>query len=78
MNTPWREKIGYSVRFIVCILTMETVLHTMYVIAIKDTSAWASDGPAELSLIGLWNLVVVWLKVSWTRLKSDSDSQHSY
>jgi hypothetical protein len=42
---------------------METVLHTMYVIAIKDTSAWDGDSPAELSMIGLWNLVVVWMKV---------------
>jgi hypothetical protein len=36
----------------------------MYVVAIKDTSAWAGDGPADLSMIGFWNLVVVWLKVS--------------
>jgi len=48
---------------------MESVLHTMYVVAIKDTSAWAGDGPADLSMIGFWNLVVVWLKVR---------SSHSY
>ena len=42
---------------------METMLHTLYVVAIKDTSAWDGDSPAELSMIGLWNLVVVWLKV---------------
>lgn len=35
----------------------------MYVVAIKDTSAWNGDGPADLSMIGFWNLVVVWLKV---------------
>jgi len=43
---------------------MEAILHTMYVVAIKDTSAWEGDTPAELSMIGFWNLVVVWLKVS--------------
>jgi hypothetical protein len=43
---------------------METVLHTMYVVAIKDSAAWEGDSPAEMSMIGLWNLVVVWLKVS--------------
>jgi len=42
---------------------METVLHTMYVVAIKDTAAWEGDTPAEVSMIGFWNLVVVWLKV---------------
>lgn len=44
-------------------MTMETMLHSMYVVAIKDTAAWDGDSPAELSMIGLWNLVVVWLKV---------------
>ncbi len=42
---------------------MESVLHTMYVVAIKDTAVWAGYGPADLSMIGLWNLIVVWLKV---------------
>lgn len=42
---------------------MESVLHTMYVVAIKNTAAWEGDSPAELSMIGFWNLVIVWLKV---------------
>jgi hypothetical protein len=46
---------------------MESILHTMYVVAIKDTAAWAADGAADLSMIGFWNLVVVWLKVSEDR-----------
>jgi D-alanyl-lipoteichoic acid acyltransferase DltB (MBOAT superfamily) len=46
---------------------MEAVLHTMYVVAIKDTKAWAGDSPADLSMIGFWNLVIVWLKVSLSR-----------
>jgi D-alanyl-lipoteichoic acid acyltransferase DltB (MBOAT superfamily) len=50
-------------------LTMELILHTMYVVAIKDTSAWDGDGAADLSMIGFWNLVVVWLKVSWVLLR---------
>jgi len=58
-----REQLTYAFRFIICMLTMETVLHTMYVVAIKDTAAWDDDTPAELSMIGFWNLVVVWLKV---------------
>jgi D-alanyl-lipoteichoic acid acyltransferase DltB (MBOAT superfamily) len=58
-----REQLSYAFRFLFCLLTMETMLHSMYVVAIKDTSAWDGDSPAELSLIGLWNLVVVWMKV---------------
>lgn len=36
----------------------------MYIVAIKDSAAWAGDSPADLSMIGFWNLVIVWLKVS--------------
>lgn len=60
---PWREKISYGLRLVFCFLTMESVLHTMYVVAIKDTQAWEGDSPADLSMVGFWNLVVVWLKV---------------
>lgn len=44
---------------------MELVLHFMYVVAIKDRKAWMGDSPAEIAMIGFWNLIVVWLKVSW-------------
>jgi D-alanyl-lipoteichoic acid acyltransferase DltB (MBOAT superfamily) len=56
---------------------METVLHTMYVVAIKDSAAWEGDSPAEMSMVGFWNLVVVWMKVSRSRYSfvSQSDSQ---
>lgn len=43
---------------------MEFILHTMYVVAIKDRKAWAGDTPAQISMIGFWNLIIVWLKVS--------------
>jgi D-alanyl-lipoteichoic acid acyltransferase DltB (MBOAT superfamily) len=44
-------------------LTMEFILHFMYVNAIKDSKAWAGSTPMQLSMIGFWNLIVVWLKV---------------
>ena len=52
---------------------MEFILHFMYVVAIKDTSAWYGDSVAELSLIGFWNLIIVWLKVrrEWYLSKRD-------
>jgi hypothetical protein len=57
-------KILYLIRFVVCYLTMECVLHFMYVVAIKDTKSWIGDSPAEIAMIGFWNLIVVWLKVN--------------
>lgn len=62
-SIPLRSTMGYLVRFLVCILTMEFVLHFMYVVAIKDTKAWHGYSAAELSMIGFWNLIVVWLKL---------------
>jgi hypothetical protein len=45
---------------------MECILHYMYVVAIKDRKAWVGDSPAEIALLGFWNLIVVWLKASST------------
>lgn len=35
----------------------------MYVVAIKDTRAWHGLSPLQLSMVGFWNLVIVWMKV---------------
>ncbi|KAJ8588133.1 MBOAT-domain-containing protein [Rhizopogon salebrosus TDB-379] len=56
-------QIRYLFRFLFSLLTMEFILHHMYVVAIKDTKAWVGDTPLELSMIGLWNLIIVWLKL---------------
>lgn len=58
-----RQRISYLVRFAACMLTMESIIHTMYVVAMKDARAWEGAGPAALSMIGFWNLVIVWLKL---------------
>lgn len=46
---------------------MEFILHFMYLVAIKDVGerAWGEMGPAELSMLGFWNLIIVWLKVNF-------------
>ncbi|KAJ9110167.1 hypothetical protein QFC20_003019 [Naganishia adeliensis] len=63
-NPPTRQALfSYAMRFATCFLTMELVLHYMYVVAIKDSGAWQGDTPAELCMIGFWNLIVVWLKL---------------
>lgn len=51
---------------------MEFLLHYMYVNAIKDAKAWRDATPEELSMIGFWSLIFVWLKVSqsdWNHIK---------
>ncbi|GJJ08164.1 hypothetical protein Clacol_002372 [Clathrus columnatus] len=55
--------LGYAIRFIFTLLTMEFILHYMYVVAIKDTKAWYGDSPMQLCMIGFWNLIIVWLKL---------------
>jgi D-alanyl-lipoteichoic acid acyltransferase DltB (MBOAT superfamily) len=44
---------------------MELILHYMYVNAIKDVKAWKEATPVQLSMIGFWNLIIVWLKVGY-------------
>ena len=58
-----RTVVSYAVRLVICLLTMEFVLHFMYVNAIKDSKAWEGATALELSMIGFWNLIVVWLKL---------------
>ena len=65
LGVKWRSTFNYLVRFVVCIMTLEFILHCMYVVAIKDTKAWQGTNAAELSMIGFWNLIIVWLKVNW-------------
>lgn len=64
-ETSPRALLAYALRFFACLLTMEIVLHTMYVVALKDAGKgwWNGMTPAEVSLVGFWNLIIVWLKV---------------
>lgn len=55
--------ISYAVRFVICILTMEFVLHYAYVVAISKRKAWTGDTPFQISMIGLFNLNIIWLKL---------------
>lgn len=55
--------LRYLFRFLVSFFLMEFILHFMYVVAIKDEKAWTGMSPAQISLIGFWNLIIVWLKL---------------
>lgn len=58
-----RTVVRYAIRFVISLFTMELILHFIYVNAIKDTKAWTGATPLELSMIGFWNLIIVWLKL---------------
>lgn len=58
-----RQIISYALRLVICILSMELVLHYAYVVAISKRKAWSGDTPFQISMIGLFNLNIIWLKL---------------
>ncbi|KAI9846904.1 MAG: glycerol transporter [Sclerophora amabilis] len=56
--------ILYGVRFILCLLCMEIMLHFLYAVAIcKAKPAWETYTPFQLSMLGYFNLHIIWLKL---------------
>ena len=54
----------YGIRFLICLLSMEIMLHYIYVVAIsKANPAWELYTPFELSMLGYFNLHIIWLKL---------------
>lgn len=56
--------IRYAIRFLLCLLCMELILHFVYVGAIsKAYPDWSSYSAAELTLLSYQNLNIIWLKL---------------
>ncbi|KAF2707377.1 MBOAT-domain-containing protein [Pleomassaria siparia CBS 279.74] len=54
----------YAIRFVVVLLTMEIMIHYMYMVAIfKVRPDWTEYTPAQLSMLGFFNLKHIWLKL---------------
>lgn len=54
----------YFLRFALSLLTMELVLHYLYAVAIsKSNPDWTLYTPFQLSMLGYFNLHVIWLKL---------------
>ncbi|XPS68268.1 glycerol transporter [Ascochyta lentis] len=54
----------YAIRFIIVLLTMEIIIHYMYMVAIFHAKPdWANYTPAQLSMLGFFNLKHIWLKL---------------
>ncbi|KAH3672698.1 hypothetical protein WICMUC_004104 [Wickerhamomyces mucosus] len=58
-----KRNLIFGLRFLFCLLVMEFLLHFIYVVAISKTGAWENDTPFQISMIGLFNLNIVWLKL---------------
>ena len=56
--------LPYAIRFALCLLTMELVLHNLHAVAIsKSNPDWTTYTPFQLSMLGYFNLHVIWLKL---------------
>ena len=56
--------IKYGIRFLLCLLCMELLLHFDYCVAIsKGDPDWSDYTPAQLSLLSYFSLHVIWLKL---------------
>lgn len=56
--------IKYAIRFLLCLLAIELVLHFDYISAItKSNPNWSDYTPAQLSLLSYFNLHILWLKL---------------
>ncbi|SMN22558.1 similar to Saccharomyces cerevisiae YGL084C GUP1 Plasma membrane protein involved in remodeling GPI anchors [Maudiozyma saulgeensis] len=53
----------YSSVLAFTILAMEFILHFTYVVAVSKAKAWENDSPFQISMIGLFNLNIIWLKL---------------
>lgn len=61
--TPMRNML-YGIRFGLIVLCMELVLHYIYAVAIfKAEPDWSMYTPGQLSMLGYFNLHIIWLKL---------------
>ncbi|KAJ4348410.1 glycerol transporter [Didymosphaeria variabile] len=61
--TPKRTAL-YAIRFAIVLLTMEIMIHYMYMVAIFHARPpWDAYTPTQLSMLGFFNLKHIWLKL---------------
>ncbi|KAF2868880.1 glycerol:H+ symporter-like protein [Massariosphaeria phaeospora] len=59
-----KRTILYAVRFVIVLLTMEIMIHYLYMVAIfHERPDWSLYTPAQLSMLGFFNLKHIWLKL---------------
>ncbi|CCG84651.1 protein of unknown function [Taphrina deformans PYCC 5710] len=55
--------VQYALRLLVSVITMEFVLHFIYVVAMSKAHAWENLSPLQISMLGYFNLHIIWLKL---------------
>lgn len=65
LPTSTRSRLlPYALRFAFCLLFMEVLLHYIYIVAIaKSNPNWSIYSPFQISMIGYFNLHIIWLKL---------------
>lgn len=58
-----RRTAMYAMRFFLSYMTMEFLLRYIAVNAVMATRAWKDDTPAQISMVGFFGLVHIWLKL---------------
>ncbi|KAG4302389.1 hypothetical protein PCK1_001371 [Pneumocystis canis] len=61
ISSLWIGK--YLLRFLFCFFLLEGILHFFYVTAIARTGAWDGNSLFQISMIGFFNLQIIWLKL---------------
>ncbi|KAF7732825.1 glycerol transporter [Apophysomyces ossiformis] len=62
-KTDLRYIVVYALRLAATMFLMEWTLHYLYVVAISKTQAWEGDTALEISMIGYFNLLIIWMKL---------------
>jgi D-alanyl-lipoteichoic acid acyltransferase DltB (MBOAT superfamily) len=62
-DITFKSILKYAVRLAFSIIVMEIYIHINYHVAIKDTKAWVGFSPFEIFIVGVGNLLHIWLKV---------------
>lgn len=62
-SITFKRNLIYGLRLIFCFLVMEFILHYIYVVAVSKAKAWHNDTPFQISMIGFFNLNIIWLKL---------------
>ncbi|KAI7831233.1 MBOAT, membrane-bound O-acyltransferase family-domain-containing protein [Gamsiella multidivaricata] len=62
-SIPGKTLVMWVGRLIFSLLTMEFTMHYMHMVAVSKRQAWDNDPVLQICMIGLFNLILIWLKL---------------
>ncbi|KAF9165643.1 glycerol transporter [Actinomortierella ambigua] len=60
---PGKTLLMWLGRLVFALLTMEFTMHYMHMVAISKREAWDGNTVLQICMVGLFNLVLIWLKL---------------